>query len=192
MSITIVGSVAFDTLYTHEGNREKILGGSAVYAAIAARLFAPVSIVGVVGNDFSDNHLTLLRNKDIDISDNYQVFVDGSNLTINPATNLTLGHTYSVLIDSTAIRGGYGAYFAGISDTNTWRFTNAVTDTIPPALVSVDPQNNTTQAIVGTELHAMANEDLTIRLTEEVTLKAGGVITISNLTTSPWSGTACR
>ncbi|MDD5457094.1 MAG: PfkB family carbohydrate kinase [Candidatus Margulisbacteria bacterium] len=69
MSITIVGSVAFDTLHSHEGTRERILGGSAVYAGIAASNYAPSSIIGVVGKDFPNDYLDLLKSRKINIQD---------------------------------------------------------------------------------------------------------------------------
>lgn len=69
MSLTIVGSVAFDTLYTPEGTKEKIMGGSAVYAAIAASYFTTPSIVGVVGDDYHAHKIELLQSRGIDTSD---------------------------------------------------------------------------------------------------------------------------
>jgi sugar/nucleoside kinase (ribokinase family) len=69
MSLTIVGSVAFDTLHTPEGTKEKIMGGSAVYAAIAASHFTRPSIVGVVGEDYHSQKIELLRSRGIDTSD---------------------------------------------------------------------------------------------------------------------------
>ncbi len=69
MSLSIVGSVAFDTLFTPEGTREKILGGSAVYSAIAASNFMSPAIIGVVGKDFHDEKLAILSKRNINIED---------------------------------------------------------------------------------------------------------------------------
>ena len=67
MSVLVVGTVAFDTIETPFGKAERILGGSATYVALAARyLAAPVRLVGVVGRDFPDAHVELLRERDID------------------------------------------------------------------------------------------------------------------------------
>ncbi len=52
MSLLIVGSIAIDSIHTPWGRRDQVLGGSATYAALAARLWCPVEIVGVVGTDF--------------------------------------------------------------------------------------------------------------------------------------------
>ena len=51
MSILVVGSVAFDTLKTPFGVREKIMGGAATYFSLAASFFTDVRVVGVVGED---------------------------------------------------------------------------------------------------------------------------------------------
>ena len=111
----------------------------------------------------------------IAVTNTSQVLISSNVFTINPSTNLTTGHVYAVLIDATAIRGGYGEYFAGISDTNTWRFTTALTDVFAPTLVSVDPPLTDNDQI-------LAGSDLIFRLSEEVMLVNGGVITLTNLT----------
>ena len=61
MSLTVVGSIAFDSVRTPFGERERMLGGSAVHFALAAGFFTDVHIVGPVGEDFADEHLELLR-----------------------------------------------------------------------------------------------------------------------------------
>lgn len=64
----VVGSVAFDTLHIGGKAHTKVLGGSAVYAALAASHFAPVQLVGVVGRDFPDDAIALLRSHKVDVS----------------------------------------------------------------------------------------------------------------------------
>ncbi|MCA1578904.1 MAG: PfkB family carbohydrate kinase [Acidobacteria bacterium] len=54
MSLLVVGSVAYDAVETPFGKCEKMLGGSASHFSIAASFFTNVSIVGVVGGDFTD------------------------------------------------------------------------------------------------------------------------------------------
>ena len=71
-TILAVGSIAIDTLQTPNGNRDNILGGSATYFSIAAGLFAPVKLVGVVGNDFPDAGWRLFKAQNIN-TDNVQV-----------------------------------------------------------------------------------------------------------------------
>ena len=64
----VVGSVAFDTLHLAGQTHEKVLGGSATYAAIAAANFTNVQLVGVVGRDFPDRAVQLLKSKRVDLA----------------------------------------------------------------------------------------------------------------------------
>ena len=64
--LLIVGSVAFDTIHNHLGSHPRILGGSAVYASLAASQLAPVRLVGVVGKDFPREAVDMLRGRGID------------------------------------------------------------------------------------------------------------------------------
>lgn len=67
--LLIVGTVAFDTIKTPFGKAERILGGSGTYIGICSSIFEiKNSIVSVVGGDFKEKNLTLLQNKNIDIS----------------------------------------------------------------------------------------------------------------------------
>ena len=59
--VLIVGSVAYDGLKTPYGSVERILGGAATYSSLAASLFAPVRMVGVVGDDFKGSDLAGLK-----------------------------------------------------------------------------------------------------------------------------------
>jgi sugar/nucleoside kinase (ribokinase family) len=66
MSILVVGSVAFDSLETPSGKRERVLGGAATHFALAASFFTKVRVVGVVGEDFLPEHESVLTNKGVD------------------------------------------------------------------------------------------------------------------------------
>ena len=67
MSVLVVGSLAFDTIETPFGKVDKILGGSAVYFSVAASFFTEVFLVGVVGKDFREDHVNILRGRGIDL-----------------------------------------------------------------------------------------------------------------------------
>src|SRR6266508_4445968 len=67
MSLLVVGSVAFDAVETPFGKCEKMLGGSASHFSISASFYTDVSIVGVVGGDFSEQEV--FDNHSIDTSD---------------------------------------------------------------------------------------------------------------------------
>ncbi len=68
MSITVVGSVAYDTVSTLYGKSERQLGGSAIYFSLAASKFTSVLPVGVYGEDFSDKDIEMLQNNFVDTS----------------------------------------------------------------------------------------------------------------------------
>jgi len=68
MSILVVGTVALDTVKTPFGKKKDILGGSATFFSLAARLFSPVNLVAVVGRDFPEKHIRFLKEKGIDLS----------------------------------------------------------------------------------------------------------------------------
>jgi sugar/nucleoside kinase (ribokinase family) len=69
MPITVVGSIAYDTVKTPFGERERMLGGAAVHFALAASLFDDVRVVGPVGDDFGEEQLAVLHARQIDVSD---------------------------------------------------------------------------------------------------------------------------
>ncbi len=61
--LTVFGSVALDTTRTPFETRERILGGAATYASISASFFAPVSLIGVIGNDFPTSYYKMLADR---------------------------------------------------------------------------------------------------------------------------------
>jgi sugar/nucleoside kinase (ribokinase family) len=69
MTLTVVGSIAFDAVETPSGSRERLLGGSAVHFAIAASQFAETRIVGPVGDDFGEGEYAILRNRGVNTDD---------------------------------------------------------------------------------------------------------------------------
>jgi sugar/nucleoside kinase (ribokinase family) len=66
VTLLVVGSVAFDSVETPFGKRDRVLGGSANYFSMSASLLAPVQLVGVVGEDFPEDHLAYLGSRKID------------------------------------------------------------------------------------------------------------------------------
>lgn len=67
MSIVVVGTIGYDTVETQHGGVSEALGGSASFFALAARFFAPVSIVAAVGTDFKAEHRSLFEERNIDL-----------------------------------------------------------------------------------------------------------------------------
>jgi sugar/nucleoside kinase (ribokinase family) len=68
MGIAVVGSLGLDTIETPKGRVEEVLGGSAAYFALAARHFAPVHLVAVVGTDFPAEARAALTLPELDLS----------------------------------------------------------------------------------------------------------------------------
>ena len=69
MTITVVGSIAYDAVETPFGVRERMLGGAATHFALAASLLDDVRIVGPVGDDFGDAELAILQTRGSNIDD---------------------------------------------------------------------------------------------------------------------------
>nr|HQU86798.1 PfkB family carbohydrate kinase [Pyrinomonadaceae bacterium] len=69
MSLTVVGSVAFDALETPFGKRDKILGGAGTHFSLSASFFTNVRTVGVVGGDFSDAEWDVFKRHNINTDD---------------------------------------------------------------------------------------------------------------------------
>jgi sugar/nucleoside kinase (ribokinase family) len=65
-SVLIVGSLAYDDLEMPTGTFENVVGGAATYASIAAALFCPVRLVGVIGEDFPDLVMSDLAKRGVD------------------------------------------------------------------------------------------------------------------------------
>ncbi len=69
MSLCVVGSIAFDAVKTPFGERERMLGGSAVHFSLAASFFTDVRVVGPVGDDFGDAEYEVLHGRGVNTDD---------------------------------------------------------------------------------------------------------------------------
>lgn len=65
--ILVVGSLAYDSIHTPSGDANHVLGGSANYFSLASSLYASVRVVGVVGEDYEQRHVDLLKNHKVDL-----------------------------------------------------------------------------------------------------------------------------
>ena len=73
MSLVVVGSIAFDSVKTPFGERERMLGGSAVHFSLAASFFCDVRVVGPVGDDFGDDEYEVLKKRGVNTDEIEQV-----------------------------------------------------------------------------------------------------------------------
>src|ERR1700744_594984 len=69
MSITVVGSIAFDAVQTPFGERERMLGGAASHFALAASMLDDGNLVGPVGDDFGEAEMAVLRTRGSNVDD---------------------------------------------------------------------------------------------------------------------------
>ena len=68
MGLLVVGSIALDSVITPFGETADTLGGAAVFFAMAGAVLHPVQVVGVVGSDFPESHLTALAKRGVDLA----------------------------------------------------------------------------------------------------------------------------
>ena len=85
MSITVVGSSAFDDIETPRGSRKGIIGGSCIYFSLAASFKAKSNIVSVVGKDFPKKIIKTLNDK----------FVSTDGLIVKDGRTFSWGGKYN-------------------------------------------------------------------------------------------------
>ena len=68
MELMVVGSVAYDSVETSAGKRDDMLGGSATHFSLASALFTQPGLVAVIGNDFREADVALLREHGVDLT----------------------------------------------------------------------------------------------------------------------------
>ena len=83
--ISVVGSIALDTIKTSKGNQKNLLGGSAMYFSLSASIFSPVEVIGIVGTDFPNKGWKIFKSHNI----NY------NNITIEDGKTFSWGGEYS-------------------------------------------------------------------------------------------------
>jgi sugar/nucleoside kinase (ribokinase family) len=105
MSVTVVGSLAFDAVKTPFGSRDRMLGGAATHFALAASFFDEVRVVGPVGDDFGENDMAVLRTRGTVTDDVERVaggktffwageYEDNLNSRVTLATDLNVFETF--------------------------------------------------------------------------------------------------
>ena len=76
MSLLVVGSVAIDSVKSPFGLRERSLGGAAMHFSVSASYFTDVSVVGVVGEDYTEDDMSVFRERNIN-TENLQRIAGG-------------------------------------------------------------------------------------------------------------------
>lgn len=67
-NVLVAGSTAFDSIKTPYREHPRLLGGSGSHAGVAASFFAPVRMVGIVGNDFPGKYISLFKRHKLDLA----------------------------------------------------------------------------------------------------------------------------
>lgn len=155
MSILVVGSIALDTIETPSDRREDVLGGSATYFSMAASHFNPVFLVGVVGTDFPEEGIRLLRAHDIDLTGLQQVagktfrwsgrYHDDVNIRDTLDTQLNVFESFSPVIPD-RYRSASHLFLANIHPALQLEVLSQVTS---PHLVIADTMNLWIETSVG-------------------------------------------
>jgi hypothetical protein len=91
-----------------------------------------------------------------------QVTIAGATVTIDPSVTLAATEAYYVQIDATAIKDNAGTpnFYAGISDTSTWNFTVASSDTTSPTIALLSPLDEATEVALTANLVATFSESI--------------------------------
>ena len=76
MSLTVVGSIAYDAVTTPSGSRDRMLGGAATHFALAASFFDEVRVIGPVGGDFDADSWETLQTRGTN-TDDVELVEDG-------------------------------------------------------------------------------------------------------------------
>lgn len=99
MSLLVVGSLGLDDIETPFAKVENAVGGSAVYISLAASYFSPITnLVGVVGDDFPQDYLQMMRERNIDL-DGLQIIENGKTFRYGCKYSYDMNHRDSLFTD---------------------------------------------------------------------------------------------
>ena len=148
MKILVVGSVAYDSIRTPKGRRDRQLGGSASYFSVAASYFAEVSVVAVVGQDFHPRDTRLLESRGIDLSTLERAqgntfrwtgqYKDDLNAAITLDTQLNVFEDFRPSLNPAQARAPY-LFLANIDPAHQHAVLDAMANT--PRMVACDTMN---------------------------------------------------
>lgn len=145
--IVVVGSIAFDSIKTIKGTRNQLIGGSGTYFSLAASLYADVHLVGVVGNDFSNQHISMFHKKNISTKhlikedgDTFKwggVYSDDFSTRETLFTELGVFENFNPIIDSSQFNKPI-LFLANIQPSLQIKVINQIND---PSLIVLDTMN---------------------------------------------------
>jgi sugar/nucleoside kinase (ribokinase family) len=160
MSLVVVGSIAFDAVKTPFGERERMLGGSAVHFSLAASFFTDVRVVGPVGDDFGDAEYAVLRERGVNTDDIEHVPGGKTFFWAGEYEwNLNIRHTLDTQLNV------FGDFEPKLSD------ASKQAETLFLANIQPDLQREVRQQCTGAKLAALDSMNLWIETTRDSLLR---------------------
>jgi sugar/nucleoside kinase (ribokinase family) len=160
MSLVVVGSIAFDAVKTPFGERERMLGGSAVHFSLAASFFTDVRVVGPVGDDFGEAEYAVLRRHGVNTDDIEHV--EGGETFFWAAEyewNLNIRHTLDTQLNV------FGDFEPKLSE------ASKQADTLFLANIQPDLQREVREQATGAKLAALDSMNYWIETTRDSLLR---------------------
>src|SRR6476469_5988935 len=165
MSLVVVGSIAFDAVQTPFGQRDKMLGGSAVHFSLSAAFFTDVRVVGPVGDDFGDEEYGVLHARGVNTDDIEHVEGGHTFFWRGPYEyDLNVAHT-----DDTQL-GVFGEFEPKLSD------ASRAADTLFLANIQPDLQRQVRAQCAASRFSALDSMNLWIETAKDSLLAAIGEV----------------
>ena len=165
MTLTVVGSIAFDAVETPSGSRDRLLGGSAVHFSLASSQLAETRIVGPVGDDFGEEEYAVLQRRGVNTDDIERV--EGGQTFFwrgHYEYDLNTAHT-----DDTQLNV-FGDFEPKLSD------ESRAADTLFLANIQPDLQRDVRAQCTGAQLAALDSMNFWIESTRDSLLETIGVV----------------
>jgi sugar/nucleoside kinase (ribokinase family) len=165
MSLVVVGSIAFDAVKTPFGERERMLGGSAVHFSLAASFFTDVRVVGPVGDDFGEAEYEVLRTRGVNTDDIERV-PGGKTFFWRGRYEYDLNTAYT---EDTQL-GVFGEFDPKLSD------ASRQAETLFLANIQPDLQRRVRELCEGARLAGLDSMNLWIETTRDSLIRTVGVV----------------
>jgi sugar/nucleoside kinase (ribokinase family) len=165
MTLVVVGSIAFDAVKTPFGERERMLGGSAVHFSLAASFFSDVRVVGPVGDDFGQAEYAVLRERGVNTDDIEHV--EGGKTFLwrgHYDFDLNMAHTDELQLNV------FGEFQPKLSE------ESRSADVLFLANIQPELQREVRQQCTATRLAALDSRDIWIETARDALVKAIGGI----------------
>jgi sugar/nucleoside kinase (ribokinase family) len=182
VSLTVVGSIAFDAVKTPFGERERMLGGAAVHFSLAASFFTEVRMVGPVGDDFGDDEFALLQGRGI-VTDDIEKVPGGQTFFWRGHYDFDLNTAHT---DDTQL-GVFGEFEPKLSD------ASRQSDTLFLANIQPDVQRGVREQCDGARLVGLDSMNLwidTARDSLEQTIRGVDLVFLNDAEVRQFTGEA--